>query len=256
MTNKKISMFSLWRDSVSYILNSLSRLDDLILQNKHINFSFYFYENDSQDETVSILNNWMKDKRGKILSENVGFNKEGSVFTESRMKKMCYYRNRMINLGRYIDTDYSIVFDSDVIYSSDIINKFLSKIDEETLMYTPNITQNIKCKICNCGRDSYYDSSPFFDKRGEQGLTWSCNPFTNVFDRFQFESGQPVEVNSAFGGFALFKGDVLNHCNWTFDGLCDHVSLCKDVRKYGKIKIYPDINVRVELDDETVRRYE
>ena len=82
----------------------------------------------------------------------------------SRMKKMAYYRNRMIELGRFIDSDYSIIFDSDVIFEKDIVDKYLSKIDSETIMYTPYISQNIKCKVCNCGKDSYYDVAALYDK--------------------------------------------------------------------------------------------
>ena len=142
--NKKVSVFSLWRDSESYIQRTLKQLENLEQNNPEILFSYFFYENDSVDNTVSILQDWLKLRSGKFLSENISFQKEGTVMTESRMKKMAYYRNRMIELGRFIDSDYSVIFDSDVIFEKDILDRYLSKVDSETVMYTPYISQNIK----------------------------------------------------------------------------------------------------------------
>lgn len=253
--NKKISVFSLWRDSESYIRRTLSQLEEIERNNPDISFSYFFYENDSIDNTVLILKEWMSSRKGKLLSENISFQKEGTVMSASRMKKMAYYRNRMIELGRFIDSDYSIIFDSDVIFEKDIVDKYLSKIDSETIMYTPYISQNIKCKVCNCGKDSYYDVAALYDKWNVRGIIWSCNPFMNIFDRQLLINNQPVEVNSSFGGFVFLKSFPLNFCNWRSDGDIEHVLFCEEIRKYGKIKLYPDIKVKVELDKELIEKY-
>lgn len=253
--NKKISVFSLWRDSESYIRRTLSQLEEIERNNPDISFSYFFYENDSIDNTVLILKEWMSSRKGKLLSENISFQKEGTVMSASRMKKMAYYRNRMIELGRFIDSDYSIIFDSDVIFEKDIVDKYLSKIDSETIMYTPYISQNIKCKVCNCGKDSYYDVAALYDKWNVRGIIWSCNPFMNIFDRQLLINNQPVEVNSSFGGFIFLKSFPLNFCNWRSDGDIEHVLFCEEIRKYGKIKLYPDIKVKVEIDKELIEKY-
>lgn len=253
--NKKISVFSLWRDSESHIRRTLSQLEEIERNNPEISFSYFFYENDSIDNTVLILKEWMYSRKGKLLSENISFQKEGTVMSASRMKKMAYYRNRMIELGRFIDSDYSIIFDSDVIFEKDIVDKYLSKIDPETIMYTPYISQNIKCKVCSCGKDSYYDVAALYDKWNVRGIIWSCNPFMNIFDRQLLINNQPVEVNSSFGGFIFLKSFPLNFCNWRSDGDIEHVLFCEEIRKYGKIKLYPDIKVKVELDKELIEKY-
>lgn len=251
----EISIFSLWRDSESYIHRTLRTLEEMEKLHPSIDFSYYFYENDSKDNTAKILLDWTDQRRGTVLSERINFEKEGSVFTQSRMDKMCYYRNRMINMGRFLRTDFSLIFDSDVFFSPDIIKQFLSKIDSQTVMYTPNITQDIKCKLCQCGQDSYYDVAPLFDKYGQQGLHWACNPFSNVFDRQLFQTGKPVEVSSAFGGAAFFKSYPLNFCNWRTKSTCDHTLFCEDIRQFGKIKVYPDIKVHVKLSEELRNKY-
>lgn len=251
----KISVFSLWRDAENYIQRTLSMLEAVESQNSQLEFSYFFYENDSRDNTAKVLSKWLESRAGRLLSEKLNFPSEGSVYTTSRMLKMCYYRNRMINIGRFIDSDYSIVFDSDILFDSDIVSRFLSKVDEETIMYTPYITQNIKCKLCRCGKDSYYDVAPLFDKYGQQGLHWACNPFSNIFDRQEFGLGKPVEIKSGFGGFAFFKSFPLNFCNWRTESMCDHILFCEDIRRFGKIKIYPDIHVKVELSQELLKKY-
>ncbi len=254
--NLKISVFSLWRDSEKYINRTLNQLEEIEKNYPAIEFSYFFYENDSSDDTFSHLNKWMEKRKGLFFSEKLNFDREQFVITPSRMQKMAYFRNKMINLCRFIKTDYSIIFDSDVIFKPVVIQQFLSKIDEETAMYTPNIKQNIVCKWCNCGKNSYYDVAALKDVFDHQGLCWSHNPFINIFDRQKFELEQPIEVKSAFGGFAFFKSNVLNFCNWATDIKCEHISFCDDIRKFGKIKLYPDIEVKVELDEETVNKYQ
>jgi len=68
--NKKVSVFSLWRDSESYIQRTLKQLESLEQNNPEILFSYFFYENDSVDNTVSILQDWLKLRSGKFLSES------------------------------------------------------------------------------------------------------------------------------------------------------------------------------------------
>jgi len=251
----EISVFSLWRDSEKYIERTLSKLDDIEKRHPEISFSYFFYENDSVDNTALILKDWINNKNGTFVSEKLNSQREEFVITPSRMQKMAYFRNRMINIGRFIKSKYSIIFDSDVIFEADIVNKFLSKIDDETVMYTPNIKQNIACKWCNCGQQSYYDVAALKDLFNHNGLCWCHNPFINIFDRQKFELKQSIEVKSAFGGFAFFKSDILNYCNWKTDTQCEHISFCEDVSKFGKIKLYPDIEVKVELDEEIIKKY-
>ena len=253
--SKEISIFSLWRDSEKTIHRSLSQLEDLESENDNVKFSYFFYENDSKDNTRFILKEWMSKKTGILYNEDIGTVKYGSTMSNDRLQKMAYYRNKVVNLARYITTDFSMIFDSDVIFDRHLISRFLSKIDEETVMYTPFVEQNIKCKMCNCGRDSYYDVACLFDSNNTQGLHWSCNPFANVFDRMNFAKGNPVSVNSAFGSCAFFKSDALNYSNWDNEFGLEHISFCKQIKRFGKIKVYSDIKVQVELSKELLEKY-
>jgi len=250
-----ISVFSLWRDSQKHINRTLSSLEALERKHNEIKFSYYFYENDSVDSTKDILKHWLTNRNSRLECENLNFTQEHQVITPSRMQKMAYYRNKMINLGRFLKTDYSIILDSDVIFEDTILEQYFSKLDAETVMYTPNIIQNIKCKYCDCNKYSYYDVAALIDENNARGLCWSHNPFQNIFDRINFEKEKPISVKSAFGGFVFIKSDILNYCNWRTENDCEHILFCEQVKKYGKIKLFPDIKVKVELDEETLKKY-
>ena len=56
----KVTIFSLWRDSEPYINKALSQVEALEANNKEVEFEYYFYENDSQDNTKAILENFLK----------------------------------------------------------------------------------------------------------------------------------------------------------------------------------------------------
>ena len=51
MASEKISVYALWRDSESHIHRTLNQLEDL--EKLGFDFEYFFYENDSKDNTVS-----------------------------------------------------------------------------------------------------------------------------------------------------------------------------------------------------------
>ena len=131
MSNKKIkkkikiSVFSLFRDSEKHIKKLLSMLDS-IESCTDASFEYFFYENDSKDNTLQILNKWLKTKTNKILSEKLNATKFGSTLHAERMIHMSRIGNKMLDLGKDSDSDYSIILDSDLSFYKNIVNDFLS----------------------------------------------------------------------------------------------------------------------------------
>ena len=243
----KISIFSLFRDSEKTIQNTLSMLDSVELATD-AEFEYFFYENDSKDNTVDILKIWGKGKKCSISSELLHANKYQSTLHTERMIHMSKIRNKMLELGKDSDSDYSIVFDSDVTFYPEIINDFLKFKNLDFSMLTPNIRQNVPCKMENKIDTSYYDSSILFDTNGINCMTWSDNPFYEEEDRNNFMLGNPVEVQSAFGGFAFLESKALLNCSWQSSGESEHLSFCKLLKKYGKIFVIPTIKPSVTVD--------
>ena len=241
-----ISVFSLFRDSSIYIKKCLSVWDKI--ESMHdIEFSYYFYENDSRDDTSEILNQWMKGKSGAFLSEKLNVPKYGSVLDRNRMLLMSSIRNKMLLLDKKQNSEYSIVFDSDVSFNSDIVEDFLCYQNLNFSMLTSNIRQNVPCKMGSGSHDSYYDSSILYDTNGMNCMTWSDNPFYESSDREKFNNGAPVEVMSAFGSFAFLKTKYLKQCKWSSSGESEHLSLCRDLRKHAPIYLIPKIKPTVDI---------
>ncbi len=242
----KISVFSLFRDNGEQLKQCLSTLEE-IEKETEAEFNYFFYENDSTDNTPAILKEWFKDKEGTLHSDAPGAPKYGSTLDPQRMIHMATIRNNMLSLDTARDSDYAIIFDSDVVFDKNIVNDFLSYTDLEFSMLTPNVRQDVPCKMGSGCTTSYYDSSILFDRSGLNCMTWSDNPFYEEEDREAFTNMEPIEVNRAFGSFAFFKSEFLFQCQWQSRGESEHWSLCDQLRKKGKIYFLPSVKVYVSI---------
>ena len=258
----QISVISLWRNSSTYIDEALKRLEGL---EKKYDMDYYFYENDSEDNTLERLKQWLRTRNGSLISETLSTQHYGPVADATRIDNFVKYRNTILNEAKPLNSDYTLLLDSDVSYNNRLIKDSLKYMTDDVAMVTPNILQNLKCEMGDCTKQSYYDSFALKDKLNQQGLTWSCNPFVEPNDRMKWKGGKPVEVNSAFGGAPLIRTSVLNKPSviWSVNhtslnnfygplGLivspnkrvgCEHWNFCKVVRSFGKILVVPSIKV-------------
>jgi len=243
-----IAVYSLWRDSENHIKRTLSQLEDL--ESLDYDFEYYFYENDSKDNTVSILKDWLKNRKHKFKHENLNAKKFGSVTDVERMVFLCECRNKCKELLDSTQAKYTLMLDSDIKFNKENLEKHIQALQEKEscVMVTPNVRQNIPDFVYGKSEDSYYDVYPFFDRFGQRGNYFDDCPFKNGIDRMYWSFGQPVKCNSAFGGFVLINTDVFKKCSWSTDGECDHVNFCKEVCAFGDILVYPQNKVGVELD--------
>ena len=115
-----INTYALWRDSSEHIERTLAQLDSLIsLQG--FQFNFFFYENDSKDDTIAQLKSWKEKVAGRatveILSEKLNAPRFGSVPSNVRTAMLSYYRNKNKGMGAKVNSDYSLVIDSDLAWT-------------------------------------------------------------------------------------------------------------------------------------------
>lgn len=242
----KLTVISLFRDSSPYIASTLDRLDVL---NTKYECDFYFYENDSTDNTKELLSAWMVNKNGKFKTETLNAPSFGHVAQKERMERMSYYRNTVLEMAKPMESEYTLLLDSDVEFDTDIIDKYMAYMKDNVVMTTPFIKQNIKCFMCKCGKRSYYDSYALRDTKDSMGMTVNCNPFYELEDRTNWDNKKPVKVHSAFGGAALIKTEVLNKVKWSTNGGCEHWNFCKEVREHGDIIVIPTIETSTIVDD-------
>ena len=248
MSTKKcrISVFSLFRDSEDYIHDCLDRLDQMA-KITNADFEYFFYENDSKDQTSSILKEWIKDKKGICKSENANEKSYGSTMEPSRVIKMARIRNKMADLGKPVDSDYTVVFDSDVKFDPNIINEYFKYLNLNFSMLTPNVRQNVPCKMGSSDDTSYYDSWSLVDHDKNQCMTWSSNPFYRSQDRDLFKNNKPIDVFRSFGGFVFIKSDYFNKVEWFSNGQLEHWHFCDKLRELAPIYFIPSIKPKVEI---------
>ena len=243
-----IAVYALWRDSQSHIQRTLNQFEDL--ESLDFDFEYYFYENDSKDDTVLILKDWLKNRKHKFKHENIGAKKFGRVINKERMQFLCECRNKCKDLLKETTAKFTILVDSDTIFNKENLQKHLESIKTlpNCVLSTPNIRQNIPDFMTEKTHDSYYDVYPFIDISLKTGLYFTDCPSRRYEDKLNWFVGKPIEVFSAFGGFALVKTEILKKVKWSTDGKCDHVNFCKEINKYGSIYLDPQNKVNVDID--------
>ena len=246
----KISIFSLFRDSGKH-LERLFRQLEKVEQQTNAQLEYFFYENDSIDNTPKLLEEWISTRKGILLSEKLGSKKFGSTLDSERMILLSNARNKMKNLDNDSDSTFSLIFDSDIIFDGSLVNNFLKHKDLDFSMLTANVRQDVPCKMGSGKDSSYYDSSILFDTEGNNCMTWSNNPFYEDEDRENFENNNPVEVSRAFGSAAFCRTKAFKKCQWNSSGESEHWSFCDQIREYGKIFLLPDVKVYVNIPQKT-----
>lgn len=222
--------------------------------NNSIKFEYYFYENDSTDETKREISLFLKNRNGKYLSETIVESQMLSGISIHRGEKMAQLRNNLKRFHGILRSDYVLLLDCDVVFLENTIVKMISDITtiQNTVMVTP---------YCICwdwysqSNDSnhYYDSFAFitnnntcFKDTNNTCMFDNCDKCKNTRSLQNIKltgllsNKNITNVKSAFGGITLLKTEVYNKVRWG-NTICEHHSFCNNVRKYGNIIINPNI---------------
>jgi hypothetical protein len=239
----KISVIGLFRDSEKHISQTLSALENL---SKIGEFDFYFYENDSIDNTKSILSNWLSSKNGELISETLSTPKFGSVTAIQRLVFLSYYRNK----ARYLlnksesKSKYSLLIDTDVFFTNEHflhLYNFLEANPDAAMVVANTRQDQVPDLLYNDTKDSFHDAFTLKDEYNNNSLYFTDCPFVLKKHRDLWYNNNPIRIQSGFGGFSLVKTDLLRKkdCYWSTCGSCEHVNFCYSISKYGDIYLLP-----------------
>lgn len=243
MRNKKIIICVAVKNESKNLKNFFKILNRFIL--KFDDYFIIFVESDSKDETNTILDNYLKGKKGKIINLNIDRN-------FNRIKSLEICRNeylKYINENNILQNfDYMFVMDADGVNNKISYNKILNslntKIDwsaifaNQSLLYYDIyalrihnlITENYVTKIIN---DDVSKKFKTLKKNFSENLLRFFFITKNTNERY-------VKVNSAFGGFAIYKIDRILKIKYDSEnGLnCEHVKFNENLNeKYGGLMI-------------------
>lgn len=237
------------RDGQSGIVRDVKNIIEAI--SPLLNVEFFIVESDSSDSTVSILENLANE------STSVHFVSLGDLSPEipDRIERLKYCRNRYVEEVRanplFQECDLIIVADLDGINSSITVEGVRKALES-------NFDWDV---LCANQKGKYYDllalRHPFWAPNDYlEEIEWlktfmgrkrslRHSKFDRMF-RIPIES-DPIEVTSAFGGFAIYKRWIFESCDYTTDGLAvgheiDHVTLSRKAKALGaRIWIQPKL---------------
>jgi len=200
---------------------------------------FIVFENDSDDNTLDILNNFNFNGQKIILSE-----KGISDKFKFRTEKIAYARNKVIfEVNKYKGYDFIINLDLDNV------NKFID-IQE---FYNCFIKNDLDWSVITASQKTYYDywalRTKDFDINIHMNGPWindkniTLKDCENYYKSFNNNNYNYKEVLSAFGGLAIYKYKAINNCLYDSNNGsdCEHVLFHKCIRdkNNGHIFINP-----------------
>lgn len=200
------------------------------------------FENDSNDKTLEMLQNWAKDDPTiEIITEK---NIQGL-----RTHRLAYGRNKILQKVLPLNTEYIVIIDLDEVNETLTRDAFLSSFsypDNDSNYDWAVMTANQSRLYYDLWALRTFDEWMPFDCWGDCLYKLNKNVKWCVDDRYKNinENDKPILVKSAFGGLGIYKTKYLKNCS--YDGgkdnyeLCEHVKLHEDIiRNGGTIYINP-----------------
>ena len=204
-------------------------------------YTVLVYENDSSDETKSLLAEWAAEDPAHVVVELEHHDRPHLVgFEPERTQALAEYRTRLQQMVREHcpDADYIIMLDMDLLGGwslTGIMNGigWLSQNQSWAAMGSVSIFRHPRLTV---GKDTpwcHYDAWAY------RWLGWT----SRIGPWFTFwlppPGALPIEVNSAFGGLAIYKTAAWLSGEYT-GGDCEHVGLHRTMKEKGwKVFINP-----------------
>lgn len=244
-----ISVVLMLKNNEDYI-EIMERLFSNLESNNRYKFTYYIYENNSSDNTKKKISEFMKTRKGIMILENMDQHETfGSIISERRGIQMSNLRNKLKQYHGNLESDYTLLIDSDVIFDENCLNNMMQLINKDNnVMITP---YTICWERYNQNYMHYYDSLALITK---DNISWKENNnrcmfkeckdcYNNLSDTFEdkyFLTDDVNKVNSAFGGFVLIDTLIYNKVKW-YPGICEHHGFCEEVRQHGDIIVAKNI---------------
>ena len=231
-----VAVVSISRNSAESVGSCLNFLSDNI-EPLFKKVYFYTFENDSEDNTVDVLNKWASNKDNATIESEVRDAPYLPLSTSTvRTENMAYARNKCHDFVRSLqdEVDYVVVIDTDFMDFS--VTGFLNSMGW--------IASNDKIDAIS-GFSFLFKRMHFTDGLVSKDIlltnydSWAyrINHWADVQDRglmywFQWwlplPGSPPIKVNSAFGGCCIYRTD--KYLSGRYNGSnCEHVTFHGDI---------------------------
>lgn len=247
MTGLVLGICAVLRNEAENLPALFKVLEDLESHSEIGQIVYSFYENDSVDQSASLLVDWLRGRTYSFISEVLGLPYWRSEERE-RTQLLATARNAALRRLLQRPTDYVLILDVDLEFSANDCYRLIDVLNQHphAAMTCASSIQPL-VSIDTGSPWSYYDSWALIDRMDRAALSGLEVPFLDLEDRHRWMTGQPIPVNSAFGGVAVVRTSVLRKHNVTWNGNagCEHWAFCRQVRQGGSILVLPDPQPRV-----------
>lgn len=259
MSESRVSICSIVRDCEKNLKKNISKIEEL--RKLFLDSEVVIFENDSKDNTLSVLKAWGMNSPGiHVFSENYNITTipdkknggENPFFSFSRIKKMTFYRNKYLKYLNYSDfkKDFVIIIDLDI--SDFKIDGIIHSFGYADLWDC--ISANGISKGSNF-RTQYHDSYALIEKGKIDDTQTEADVKEN---RIRYSgllaSSRLLPVDSAYGGLAIYHWEVIKGLEYfcpANDDLSvqcksEHVGLHKNMldKGYSRMFINPEMVVK------------
>ena len=231
ISRKRLTIGFLARDIESVLPYTIERL--LYLGRLFNSCHIVCFENDSIDSSKEILKLAESKHSGKwpnddsvtftLISSDIGKEKNIQDKSLGRRERMAFYRNSLREEMLKSTADYYMVYDGDIeggFSYEGIANSF--SYDWDVCGSNSIIYKTVNEKV----QRYYYDSWAWRDLDN-----WKCHEDIDINPRAYHRGEKLVEVNSCFGGLALYKHSIFSCPSYSYTSDdCDHVTLHKQMK--------------------------
>lgn len=262
-----ILICTILRDSGWILNNYFSQIEKIVSLRINDSFDISIFENDSSDNTRSILQNYNYNKIFKnhfLTIQNLNTPKYGSVADENRVKLLAYYRNQALNQVKDLSIyDKIIWIESDIFYIPEDVIKL---IDSDFDVYSGI---SLRCNIHSLAKFNFDCKKWLEDLNLKPFDGWlhgcrdgwatrikpehlvepiSGEEYLNYFKKEE----ENIPFYSTYNSLAVYNSkpfiegirfDYINEKYNRFD--CDTFILCDKFQKAGYNKIYLNKNIKI-----------
>lgn len=233
---RSIGVVLMLRDNADYIRDYLSktipRMERLYTQ---CQFEYYIFENDSVDDTVGLIADFMKTRKGMFFTEKLGLETGGLRGVEfARIVRISKVRNmlweRIRNAGCIQKHDWFLFLDSELYFDELVLSLMMSwepaknnigmlTCKSLAIIDRKDNEPDVSDKYRYVTHNHYYDTFAFTDINNRMHYPSCVNPACireeclndRMNKTFRWRDDSVMDVRSAWAGVVMIDARILEH---------------------------------------------